>query len=519
MRFKDFIQERAMNTKAFADIKLRLGDTVSVGFEFEMIVPDDSQLYSTDDSVLDNRGTERIQGYDTIDEFEEYFEISRYDLQSINKAFNEWQEERKRDWVDSKWTRYSEDDDGNDEDEAREKALADYDERDFGESEWITSEFRFRKQFTDEFGLEPKFGWYEESDQYAAVYTEELNNDEDSIKSSAVDVANDLKTNLFLDVIVFNDRHEMKKYNNKWYIEPDSSIIGNSKNDHGMELVSPPQKLQQSLKYCNSVFKWMQKNKIYTNKTTGLHINISIPDIKNKLDPLKLVLFMGEKYAAQLYKRADNSNNRSQVDNVVANILKNGELPDSLTSLKNSAFNLLSNAKYFSVNLSKLTDGYLEFRVAGGTDYHMDFKKVEDTVLRFVSALELACDPDLEKNEYAKKLSKLMTGVAGVAKARTPIDINERIPVELQRFNSLNTEVARAFGKFTSAKSEDEKFNFLQLINLVLAVCKSFKTELTIKERVYFKRLASKIGLTSANIDSMETDEMSRARIKKGIGL
>jgi hypothetical protein len=55
--FKQFMLEKAMNQKVFADTASRLGDTARVGYEFEMAIPSTSGLYSGD------RDTDNLRDY------------------------------------------------------------------------------------------------------------------------------------------------------------------------------------------------------------------------------------------------------------------------------------------------------------------------------------------------------------------------------------------------------------------------------------------------------------------------
>ena len=68
----------------------------------------------------------------------------------------------------------------------------------------------------------------------------------------------------------------------------------------------------------------------------------------------------------------------------------------------------LSKNKYSSVNISKLEKhGYLEFRIAGGENYHLKPRLVEEAILRYITALDIASDPNLYREEYLKKLTSL----------------------------------------------------------------------------------------------------------------
>jgi hypothetical protein len=61
--------------------------------------------------------------------------------------------------------------------------------------------------------------------------------------------------------------------------------------------------------------------------------------------------------------------------------------------------------KYTSINPK---GNYIEFRSAGGTNYFEDLDKLKNTLLRYARSMKIAGDPAAERNEYAKKLYKLI---------------------------------------------------------------------------------------------------------------
>jgi hypothetical protein len=78
---------------------------------------------------------------------------------------------------------------------------------------------------------------------------------------------------------------------------------------------------------------------------------------------------------------------------------------------KNSLSTSSGFGKYTSINPK---NGYVEFRSAGGSDYQDDLKRLQDTLTRYGMALNVAMDPSAERQEYAKKLYKLLaSGVEG----------------------------------------------------------------------------------------------------------
>jgi hypothetical protein len=64
-----------------------------------------------------------------------------------------------------------------------------------------------------------------------------------------------------------------------------------------------------------------------------------------------------------------------------------------------------STDKYTSINVK---DGYIEFRSPGGDWLNDNFKEIDNTLRRFTVALSAAVDPEAYREEYLKKLYKLL---------------------------------------------------------------------------------------------------------------
>ena len=71
--------------------------------------------------------------------------------------------------------------------------------------------------------------------------------------------------------------HGEDKVEGKYTLEPDSSLTADEDNDAGIELVSPVMPLGEAISDMEKLLNWADDNDIYTNSTTGLHINISVP--------------------------------------------------------------------------------------------------------------------------------------------------------------------------------------------------------------------------------------------------
>jgi hypothetical protein len=204
-----------------------------------------------------------------------------------------------------------------------------------------------------------------------------------------------------------------------YVVEPDGSLDAeDSSADKGLEFVSPALSIPDMLSDLDKVAKWAASNGCYTNESTGLHINVSVPGFElNKLDYVKLAVLMGDKYVLEQFGRMGNSFAKSALTDIEKRIRSQPDAAEKLLdALKNGLEGIASKvihsgitSKYTSINTK---DKYIEFRSPGGDwlgDYAADPNKIKNTLLRFVVALDAACDPEKYKKEYHTKLYKLLT--------------------------------------------------------------------------------------------------------------
>ena len=200
----------------------------------------------------------------------------------------------------------------------------------------------------------------------------------------------------------------------EFYIaEPDSSIDTDDDDDSGLEFVSPPLSINDMITDLRKVADWCNAGNAYTNESTGLHMNISIPNYDQaKLDFVKLAILMGDNHVSSSFGRLGNTYAKSAMDIVKNKIRTNPEsalglLTQMKSHLNTAASRIIhdaSTSKYTSINVK---DGRVEFRSPGG-NWLTDVTKVENTLLRFVVALDAAMDETKYKEEYAKKLYKML---------------------------------------------------------------------------------------------------------------
>ena len=229
-------------------------------------------------------------------------------------------------------------------------------------------------------------------------------------------IGNDFATAIGEPVHTNSGYHGGGRGRGLWIIEPDSSIDCDHPDDKGLEFISPPQSISETLRQLSELHNWANSKQCYTNESTGLHMNISIPDYSiEKLDFIKLALFMGDKYILDQFDRTTNNYCRSAID-----IIKRGTTSENVNQvlikmrqhLNVAASKLIHQgwtAKYTSINTQ---DGYVEFRGPGGDYLNKSVTELTNTALRLAMALNIACDENAHKEEYAKKLYKLIA-VAG----------------------------------------------------------------------------------------------------------
>ena len=200
-----------------------------------------------------------------------------------------------------------------------------------------------------------------------------------------------------------------------YVVEPDGSLDPDSDDDQGLEFVSPPLPIDEMLSDLNKVVAWAKQKGCYTNDSTGLHINISVPGFsQEKLDFVKLAVLLGDERVLDSFGRAGNTYAKSAMKIVKDNIRSNPgpaaalltKMKANMDSLATKAIHSGTTAKYTSINTK---DGYVEFRSPGGDWLDANFSLIEPTLLRFVVALDAAVDPEKYRQEYQKKLYKLLT--------------------------------------------------------------------------------------------------------------
>ena len=239
--------------------------------------------------------------------------------------------------------------------------------------------------------------------------------------------------------------HGVKRDGNSYIVEPDSSIDYNNQYDEGLEFISPPLPLAEILKDLHKVRAWCKQRGNYTNTSTGLHMNISVPGFSRKqVDYLKLLLLSDDHEIQQQLRRLSNeylANSLKMMKQKIRSIDTRSiltfktfleQVRKQLTAKADSVFRE-HNA---TVGLRGSGDNqWVEFRSPGGDWLNLDDKWIEKTLYNYVVAMNAAMDPDSHKQEYVKKLlnflnisqisQELHQDLKNQARARNPKKIQE----------------------------------------------------------------------------------------------
>ncbi len=289
-------------------------------------------------------------------------------------------------------------------DDARDEAQNDYMNDSDREGEWLESA-----------GLNSMM---DIENRYQITWPHWHNPNEDSGEPDIDAVADDFSNSIGRPVNASSSYHGARREPGHYVVEPDGSLDPDDSDDSGLEFVSPPLPLSELLDDLTKVKAWADRENCYTNSSTGLHINVSVPNFSlEKLDYVKLALLLGDKYVLEQYGRSANHYAKSALGKVQDLIKRNPDaakdvldkMRGHLGDLATKAIHSGSTDKYTSINTKS---GYIEFRSPGGDWLNSNFDKIKDTLFRFTVALDAAIDPEKYRSEYLKKLYKLLEPTA-----------------------------------------------------------------------------------------------------------
>jgi hypothetical protein len=275
------------------------------------------------------------------------------------------------------------------------------DDGDYDEHQWLRDiGIRYMSDVLGEFRGHVSWPYYEYPQSESGYNEHEAGRLADSL-SDALDV----------ETYASGGYHGATRTATRWIFEPDSSLEADD-GDMPVEIISPPMPLKECLSKIELFFQWAAEEDSYTNNSTGFHVGVSLPHVDGRIDYVKLALFLGDKHVLETFDRMGNYYCKSAFDKIRDGV-NSEKIPDAYEVMRKGLIELASktlkqqggHGKYTSINLK---NDYVEFR-SMGDEYHNKVPEILNTVKRYAYAMYIASRPDLHREEYAKKLYKMLS--------------------------------------------------------------------------------------------------------------
>jgi hypothetical protein len=198
---------------------------------------------------------------------------------------------------------------------------------------------------------------------------------------------------------------------------------------NGKSMMNPRAAMKQALDFIEVLNIFLKKHPEFkTSSRTGFHINIGTfphsifkqtstnPPHSSKMDLFKMILFLGERRALDMFNRLGNNAAYPIIGQMARNedfvkLMVGDSLSEGFSKFRRKLQTLIyrdQREKHRTINFIKLDRGeYLEFRFAGNEGYN-DPKKVVVALRMIIFAVAASLNPNLFKNEYMKKLSVMV---------------------------------------------------------------------------------------------------------------
>lgn len=430
-----------------------------VGMEFEMYVPNaaggERDADYTEDWNMDGyitTGTWNNFKKDIVKFFSsgDYSDMSETQLGKlvdgdVQEQFFEWLD---GEWYDYSLTEFSEwwsennpdDDEPSKNSPGYHRAMDDFKEEKY--DEWLDDEDRINLWLEDQ-----SIDKYRTFASHFELHWPYMTDENEGGSGDIDDIAADFERAVGISAYVSNDYHGRDKPDDAYMIEPDSSLDHpESREDSGWEFVSPPLSVSEMIDQLTKVKKWAGYAGCYTNSSTGLHINVSMPGYSiEKLDYIKLALFLGDDYVSNEFGRLGSTYAKSSMAEIKKRIKPNqeelqqrmmGSVRLGMMDIASKLIHSGHTEKYVSINTK---DNRIEFRSPGGDWLDTDIDKLINTMLRFIVAMDIALDPEKEKKEYAKKFFDLLKG------GKTVIWYDPKDPANQKNVTNYTNEPKKGF--------------------------------------------------------------------------
>lgn len=412
------------------------------GMEFEMIVPIEGAVSDDDDLEPDYDEDQRSRSFSDIEAFFNDGEFNSTEtvrdvVSALYDDFIEWSDEQAFDeWAHVMHDQVLDYANNNTSDEDVRQALDLDEDHELTREDWAeyanycvenqTSEYDYaQEEFLDDYRSNAnESSWLSRNYPYMSDISERHQDivwphwtSSSEGEANLEQLADQFGSMIGRKVNYSRNYHGGKREADTYVIEPDGSLRPDGDLESGLEFVSPPLPLADMLSDLDKIVKWAKQYGAYTNKSTGLHMNVSVPGVSTeKIDYVKLALLLGDEYVLSTFGRLGSDYCKSAMKIVRDRVRDRPEdaeamlrqMKQHLSDMATKVIHSGETHKYTSINTK---GGYVEFRSPGGdwmSEYADNPGKVTNTLLRFVVALDAAIDPEKYRQEYLKKLYKLL---------------------------------------------------------------------------------------------------------------
>jgi hypothetical protein len=242
----------------------------------------------------------------------------------------------------------------------------------------------------------------------------------------------------------------------------------------------------------------------FTSDRCGLHINLSFDKQKSELpislenlNTLKFILNLNEAKIYELWPSALNKTQKPYKGSVNFIYPKNKFIAETTLSVKPdpTQFNI-PQSKYFGLNFTKLAEGYLEIRYAGGTDYQTKKSQAVD-LINYLTELTYSILENnsqyslIEKQQISKILEKQKATLLAV---KSPQNLKSAYP-SISLYVDLHSDLQIIESNFANLK--DSLFNMIAFGNLKSGVVNYDTTT----KRIQIKDARLKEGFGISGVD------------------
>jgi len=178
--------------------------------------------------------------------------------------------------------------------------------------------------------------------------------------------------------VILSDKYHSKTAvsKNTFKLEPDYS--GGSKM---FEFITGPLPYSEAIPIFYKIIRWIEKN-AYTTDACAFQFSVSFskfdPSLKIRLENIDRLKFLLGFDETKIYSKFGNRTNNVYSKSIKRVIPRNRfSFVENIRNIDSKMFKIPED-KYYGVNFSKLSKGYLEIRYIGGKDYHKKAKDIRE---------------------------------------------------------------------------------------------------------------------------------------------